>query len=148
MSLYGIYFKSSTIKLMAVCLLMIISCSGFNTYQPDLIFYNAKILTVDDKFSIVEALAIKDEKLMALGTNHEITQLAGNSTIKIDLPGKTILARLIDAHLHPETASVSELDHIIPDVHTLDELLDWIKKEAAVKKKGDWIKIPLKMRFL
>jgi predicted amidohydrolase YtcJ len=139
MSLYDIYYKSSAIILTAVCLSMIISCSGSNTCQPDLIFYNAKILTVDDTFSIVEALAIKDEKILALGSSREITPLAGNSTKKIDLQGKTVLPGLIDAHLHPETASVSELDHIIPDVHTLAELLDWIKREAAVKNKGEWI---------
>jgi predicted amidohydrolase YtcJ len=139
MSLNAICFKSNIKTVLAVCLLMIFSCSEVTDYQPDLILFNAKILTVDEKFSIVEALAIKNEKLMALGSNREITQLAGNSTTKIDLKGKTVLPGLIDAHLHPETASVSELDHIIPDVHTIDELLDWIKNEAAVKKKGEWI---------
>ena len=49
---------------------------------------------------------------------------------------------LIDAHLHPETASLSELDRELPDLHTVVELLDWIKGQAAKKKQGEWITLP------
>jgi predicted amidohydrolase YtcJ len=109
-----------------------------NTY-PDLIVINGKIITVDGNFSICEAVAIKDGRFIAVGSNDEIRSLALDSTRKIDLKGKSVLPGLIDAHLHPESASLSELDEMIPDVHTLDDLLNWIKSQAAIKKTGEWI---------
>jgi predicted amidohydrolase YtcJ len=57
----------------------------------------------------------------------------------MDLNGRTVIPGLIEAHLHPEGASLSELDDIIPDVHTLDELLTWIANQAAIKKTDEWI---------
>ncbi len=120
-------------------ILIFISCTKTNDYQPDLILVNGKILTVDKNFSVAEALAIKNDKFIAVGSNAEITKLAGNFTIRIDLKGKTVLPGLIDGHLHPETASISELTEEIPDVHTVNELLNWIEVQTSQKKKNDWI---------
>jgi len=107
--------------------------------SPDLILTNGKIITVDSDFAIYEAIAIKDDRFMAVGSNDEIINLASDRTVRIDLDGKSVLPGLIDAHLHPEGASLSELDEPIPDVHTLDELLNWIKDQASIKKSGEWI---------
>ncbi|MBN2410214.1 amidohydrolase [candidate division KSB1 bacterium] len=107
--------------------------------NPDIIMYNGRILTVDESFSIAGAVAIKNDRILAVGSNADIITLAGNSTIKMDLHGKTVIPGLIDAHLHPEDASLSELVEEIPDVHNRKELLSWIKTQAAVKKKDEWI---------
>jgi predicted amidohydrolase YtcJ len=109
---------------------------------PDLILYNGKIITVNEQFSIKEAVAIKKDRITAIGSSGEIKQLAGSSTKKIDLKGKTVIPGLIEAHVHPEDASISELYEEIPDVHTIGELLDWIKKEAEKKSPGEWIVHP------
>ncbi len=122
-----------------ILILFLTSCSEKNHFVPDLVLVNGKIITVDKRFSVVEALAIKNDRFIAVGTNAEIEGMSGNATARIDLKGKTVLPGLIDAHLHPETASVSELDEEIPDVHTLVELLDWIKVQASRKKKNEWI---------
>jgi predicted amidohydrolase YtcJ len=108
----------------------------------DLILINGKIVTVDKKFTIAEAVAIKNDRIVAVGTSNKIKKLAGNQTKTIDLKGKTVIPGLIDSHLHPESASVSELDEEIPDVHSIGELLNWIKSQTSVKKKGDWIVFP------
>jgi predicted amidohydrolase YtcJ len=108
----------------------------------DLIIYNARILTVDKDFSIAQALAVKGSKFIAVGSNDEIIKLAGGSTEKVDLKGKTVIPGLIEAHLHPELASTSELFDEIPDVHTINELLEWVKSQAQKKKPGQWIVFP------
>jgi predicted amidohydrolase YtcJ len=105
----------------------------------DLILLNGKLVTVDKNFTIAEAVAIKKDKIIAVGSNKEIRKLANRETKIIDLKGKTVIPGLIDAHAHPESASVSELDEKIPDVHTDAELLHWIKNEAFKKKQGEWI---------
>lgn len=112
----------------------------------DLIIVNGKILTLDPQFTMAEAVAIKDDKILAVGSNSDIRKLADRQTEIIDAAGKTVIPGLIDAHLHPEMASLSELEETIPDVHTITELLDWIKGQTITKPEGEWIIFP-KMFF-
>ena len=105
----------------------------------DLILLNGKIITVDRKFNIAEAVAIKKDRILAVSSNKEIRKRAGLNTRIIDLQGKTVIPGLIEAHAHPESASVSELDQEIPDLHSIKELLTWIKGQANQKKEGEWI---------
>jgi predicted amidohydrolase YtcJ len=129
--------------------LFIISCVLFSCHHsssPDMILLNGKIVTVDQDFTIAEAVAVKDDKIIAVGSNKKIKNLAGSLTRMIDLNGSTVIPGLIDAHLHPEPASLSELEEEIPDVHTIDELLKWIKAQTKIKKPGEWIVFP-KMFF-
>ena len=55
---------------------------------PDLVLTNGKIITVDERFSIAQAVAIRGDRIVATGTNQEIGQLAGANTRRIDLKGK------------------------------------------------------------
>lgn len=66
----------------------------------DSILYNGKVLTVDERFSIAQALAGRDGKVMAVGSNAEILNLAGPKTLRLDLKGKTIIPGFIDTHSH------------------------------------------------
>ncbi|MFM5944274.1 MAG: hypothetical protein ACKO9G_13020, partial [Dolichospermum sp.] len=66
----------------------------------DLIFYNGKILTVDRDFSIQQAVAIQDTKILAVGSNETIKRLAGENTTQINLNGKTVIPGLNDSHHH------------------------------------------------
>ena len=61
---------------------------------------DGKIITVDERFTIAQAVAIKNDRIMAVGTNQEIAQLAGPNTRKIDLKGKSVIPGLIDNHTH------------------------------------------------
>ena len=58
---------------------------------PQMVLYNGKVLTADDDFTIVEALAIRDGKFLARGTTSDILPLAGPKTRRIDLQGKTVV---------------------------------------------------------
>ncbi len=113
---------------------------------PDMILFNGKVITVDQKSTIAQAVAVKDGKILAVGTNDEIKKTAGPQTQMIDVKGKTVVPGLYDGHCHPEMASVSELKEKIPDIHNIAELLSWIKSETEIKKPGEWIVMP-KMFF-
>jgi predicted amidohydrolase YtcJ len=67
---------------------------------PELIVYNGKVITVDDKDTIAQAVAIRDGKFLAVGDDNRILALAGPSTRKIDLKGKSVVPGFIDTHLH------------------------------------------------
>ncbi|HEX7559348.1 MAG TPA: hypothetical protein VF386_09115, partial [Usitatibacter sp.] len=71
-------------------------CFGANAAeQADLILRNGKIVTVDDLFTIAQAIAIKGERVLATGHNADIAKLAGPATRTIDLKGKTVIPGLI-----------------------------------------------------
>ena len=77
-------------------------CTGISTaVEPDAIYYNGKIATLDAAGSTVQAVAVKDGKFLNVGGTEEIKQLAGKSTRMVDLGGKTVVPGLIDAHTHP-----------------------------------------------
>ena len=67
---------------------------------PDLILYNGNISTLDTNDSTVEAIAIRDGKILATGGNGAIKALAKGDTELIDLHGRRVLPGLIDGHLH------------------------------------------------
>ena len=66
----------------------------------DTIFLNGKIVTVDDRFTIVQALAIKNQRVVATGSNADIRKLAEANTKVIDVKGRTVIPGLIDNHSH------------------------------------------------
>lgn len=69
--------------------------------KADIILTNGKIFTSDTTKLYVQALAIKDNKIIASGSNEEITKLANSNTKKIDVQGKTVVPGFNDAHDHP-----------------------------------------------
>ncbi len=137
--------KISTMNRFTKCffplsLFIIATCLACTVENPaDMIITNGKILTVDAHSTVAEAMAIKDDKIIAVGTNREIMKLADGHSKIIDAAGKTVVPGIIDAHLHPEMASLSEIEEPIPDVHSIDELLAWIKSQAETKPAGEWI---------
>src|SRR5689334_13356065 len=92
----------STIRKSAVWVIaFLVAPLGLRAQQPaDTVLYNAKVLTVDKNFAIVQAIAITGNKIAATGTNEDILKLAGNNTKKFDLKGRTAIPGLIHTHIH------------------------------------------------
>ena len=72
----------------------------------DAIYTNGKVLTVDKDFSIREAIAIRDGKVIATGTTAAIERMAGPQTRKYDLGGRSLIPGLIDTHWHPWNGAI------------------------------------------
>ncbi|GAB4137440.1 MAG: amidohydrolase [Sphingomonadales bacterium] len=106
---------------------------------PDMVFYNGRIVTMDAGFTMVPALAVRDGRVLATGTDAEIQALAGSGTQRIDLAGKMMLPGLIDSHMHPNQAAISEADHAIPDMASIADVLAYVKARAKVLPEGEWI---------
>ncbi|MBM4037830.1 MAG: amidohydrolase family protein, partial [Planctomycetes bacterium] len=106
---------------------------------PDLVVHNAKVVTVDAQFRIVQALAVKGDRIVAVGTNDEVLKLAGPATQRLDLAGKTVLPGLIDSHSHPLDAAMFEFDHEVPNMESIADVLAYINARAAALPEGDWI---------
>ena len=107
---------------------------------PDLILTNGKIVTVDSAFSIAEAVAIRGDRFVAVGTGDVVRRLAGLATKVIDLRGRTVIPGLIDGHLHNAGGGPGVS---LSEVRSMAELLAAV--EARVKvSKPDILTIPEK----
>ncbi|MCW5981484.1 MAG: amidohydrolase [Bryobacteraceae bacterium] len=116
---------------------MLASCGGRE--RADLILHNGKIVTVDRRFTVAEAVAIRGERILAVGSTDTILKLAGEQTAQVDLGGKTVLPGLIDSHVHAPSAAMYEFDHTVPDMETIADVLAYIKSRAEALKPGQWI---------
>jgi predicted amidohydrolase YtcJ len=108
--------------------------------HPDTILINGNIVTVDAEFSIANAVAVRDGRILAVGTNDDIKRLAGPSTAVMDLDGKTVLPGLIDTHAHVERAGLLKYTVQLDDVTTVAQALTRISEYAAQTPKDKWIR--------
>ena len=106
---------------------------------PDLVLINAKILTLDEQSSVVEAVAVRDGKILATGTSASIKSLAGARTRVLDVSGKTVIPGLIDTHAHFKAAGLADYVVNMSRAKTVAEALGAIKAFAARRKPGEWI---------
>lgn len=124
-------------SLLAVCLLL----PGLGFAQaPDRILYNGKVLTVDRDFSVASAIAIRGERILAVGETDEIRPLAGDDTEEIDLEGRTVIPGLIDNHIHYLRATnFAAYETRIHGVTSRREVMARISSRAKELGPGRWI---------
>jgi predicted amidohydrolase YtcJ len=117
--------------------------SGITTLaaEPTLVLHNGKIVTVDGRFSIQQAVAIADGKILAIGSNADILKLRGTGTEVIDLHGRMVLPGLMDSHAHSAHACMTEFEHTIPTMETIKDVLDYIRDCASKAREGEWIEV-------
>lgn len=106
---------------------------------PDRILHGGKVITVDEKFSVHEALAVRGERIVAVGKNDDVLALRGDQTEVIDLAGKTVIPGLIDSHVHPSGAAMTEFDHELPPMESVEDVLAYIRRRAKELGPGKWI---------
>src|SRR5437870_5576236 len=125
-----------------ISILLIGAVLRLSAADADLILHNGKIVTVDPEFSIRQAVAIKDGKIAAIGTNQTILAERGAKTRAIDLHGRTVLPGLFDSHVHPLGAGLSEFRAPLPPLNSFAAVQSYIRQQAHKLPKGAWIVIP------
>lgn len=108
--------------------------------SPDLVLLGGKVVTVDAQSSVHEAIAIRDGRILALGTTGEIRGLAGPGTRAVALGGRTVIPGLIDSHLHAIRAALSfstEVNWI--GARSLQEALARVTAAARRRPPGSWL---------
>ncbi len=108
--------------------------------DADLILKNGEVITVDENFSICEALAVKDNKIIAVGTNRDILTLQGNHTQVIDLKGKSLIPGFIDSHAHLELYGTNKLGENCKDVDSIEDIQHRLRETAENTLEGEWIR--------
>ncbi|MFF2290265.1 amidohydrolase [Peribacillus butanolivorans] len=110
--------------------------------QADIVFINGEVITVDQKNKVVEAVAVKGNRISAVGSNREVKDFIGEETKVIDLQGKTLLPGFIDSHIHLILYGVNQLAVSCKDEHikSIEDLLNDLKEKASTIPKGEWIR--------
>ena len=108
--------------------------------EIDTILVNGKVVTVDAQSSIRSALAIREGRIAAVGSDADIRKLAGPRTRTIDLQGRTVVPGLIDSHMHATRAALSfstEVNWI--GAASLADALNRLRQAAAKARPGSWL---------
>jgi predicted amidohydrolase YtcJ len=113
--------------------------------RADIIFMHANVYTgvpANTQFSSVlreEAIAVRGDRIEAVGKTLDIQKLKGPQTQVIDLGGHFVMPGFNDAHLHLEDAGTTKLSVDLTGVKSLDELRERVAKKVEESKAGDWI---------
>jgi len=127
---------------MGKILLIALACVGLYAQQPaaDTILTNGKIVTVDERFTIAQAVAIRGDRVVAVGTNQEIAQLAGPNTRRIDLRGRMAMPGLIDNHMHLLRAAATWTKELRFDgVESRKQAVEMLRARVKSAAAGEWI---------
>ena len=109
---------------------------------PDLILHHGRIITVDARDRVVEAIAIRGERIVAVGSDAEVLRLAGTNTRRIDLGGRAVTPGLLDAHSHFSSGATEryfQLDVSYPAVKGIADIVAAVERRAASAAPGTWI---------
>ncbi|MBO6495171.1 MAG: amidohydrolase [Roseivirga sp.] len=129
--------KNSLKGLLAGLILLLSACSSGE--KADSIFYNGSIYTVDDSNPQVEAVAVKDGMIMAVGSSSDIMKYQGDETEMVDLNGQTMTPGFIESHAHMMGVGYNKLELDLMYVKTYDELVAKVAEAVEKAQPGDWI---------
>lgn len=127
------------ITLLIIGAAVLISCGTGDNVYADLVMLNGKIVTIDEANPRVDAIAVKGDTILALGTVEEIKTLIGDDTEVIDVKDKFVMPGFIDSHSHflGIGRSIMELD--LKSARNWDEIVALVADLASTTKPGDWI---------
>ncbi|MGY3189187.1 putative amidohydrolase YtcJ [Lysinibacillus sp. TE18511] len=115
---------------------------GVTKVEAEVVFINGEVITVDQKNTVTEAVAVKDNRIIFVGLNSEVNSFIGEKTSVIDLQGKTLLPGFIDSHIHLTYYGLNQLAINCKAEHidSIKVLLDDLKKKSLETPKGEWIR--------
>jgi len=112
--------------------------------KADLVLTNAKVITVDRDFSIKQAVAVRNGKITAVGTDEDVEPFIGSETRVLNLKGKPILPGINETHLHAPffgaTRPPLALDLSYPNIKSIPDMVEALRQKVAQVKPGEWIR--------
>ncbi|RLG52281.1 MAG: hypothetical protein DRN96_03220 [Thermoproteota archaeon] len=102
--------------------------------QADLILYGGRVITPS---GVAEALAVKGDRIAAVGSSGRVLRFAGLGTHLVDLGGAAVLPGFIDCHMHPLTEAMVDVN--LTSARSLSEVYSMVRKAAREKARGEWV---------
>jgi predicted amidohydrolase YtcJ len=120
-----------------ISLVTIIYCG--RPAPADLILFKGKVVTVDEEFSIHEAVAVRGNKIVFVGNNQDVEKYILPSTNVIDLKGQLVLPGLIDAHAHLHSLGDELTSLNVTGSKSYQEIIDAVAIRVQSTEPGEWI---------
>lgn len=121
------------------CLLLGLATRAFAADSADTVFLNGNIYTGNDKEPHAEAVAVKGDRIVFVGSNAEARKRFGEHARAIDLHGQTMLPGLTDAHYHIFGVGEREMTLNLEGTRTRGDFLAKVKERVAKTEPGKWI---------
>lgn len=107
--------------------------------EAELILSGGKIITCDSRFTIAEAVAIRDGRFLAVGPAASVDRHRGPRTQTVDLGGRAVTPGLIDGHAHMDREGLKEVFPSLAGCRSIPEIQARIRELARGKRPGEWI---------
>lgn len=134
--------KRQRVVLVGFHIVALLLLAASNSFATDTILVGGRIVTLDAQERVAEALAIRDGRIVAVGSDAEVLKLAGDCTEVIKLGGKTVLPGFIEAHVHSIGAARASVTGTYAELSSIAEMQDWIRQRAKELPAGQWIEVP------
>src|SRR5829696_4315948 len=105
----------------------------------DIVFKNGNVYTANDKAARAQAIAVKGDKIVFVGTNAAAQRFVGPSTRVVDLKGNTVLPGFTDSHQHLSGVGQREMTLNLEGTTSLEDLLTKVKARVDQAKPGEWV---------
>jgi predicted amidohydrolase YtcJ len=131
--------KAFVSLLVALVSAFLLSPTTTKVQPADLVFKNGNIYTASDAQPKAEAVAVKADRIVFVGSNRGVQSYVGTNTRVIDLNGKTMLPGMTDAHHHLSGVGFREMTLNLEGITSLDDFLAKVKARVDQAKPGEWI---------
>src|SRR6185503_15245230 len=105
----------------------------------DVVFKNGNIYTANDKAPRAEAIAVKADRIMFVGSNAEAQKYVGQNTRVVDLKGNTVLPGFTDSHQHLSGVGLREMILNLEGTTSLEDFLAKVKARVEQAKPSEWV---------
>ena len=110
-----------------------------NTNTAELVFKNGNIYTANERQPRAEAIAVKGDRIIFVGSNRDVQKYVGKSTRVVDLNGKTLMPGMTDAHHHLSGVGFREMTLNLEGTTSLQDFLAKVKQRVEEKQPGEWV---------
>ena len=140
--------KTWVLRLLIVASVLVAGDRGFAqsatgqtraTAKADMILHNGKIVTVDEAIGEVQAVAIRGDRILAVGSNAQMKALTSDSTMIVDLQGKLVIPGFIEGHGHFTSLGRAKMNLDLMKVRNWDEVIQMVTTAVAKATPGEWI---------
>src|SRR5690349_7621039 len=129
------------ILLLVASVLLLALTTAPRSAQPaaDIVFRNGNVYTANNKAPRAQAIAVKDDRIIFVGSNEAAQKFVGPNTRVVDLKGSTVLPGFTDAHQHLSGVGQREMTLNLEGTTSLDDLLAKVKARVDQAKLGEWV---------
>ncbi|HKE59812.1 MAG TPA: amidohydrolase, partial [Pyrinomonadaceae bacterium] len=126
--------------LIVVSVLLLSTGPGTRPVEPaDMVFKNGNVYTAADQMAHAQAVAIKGDRVVFVGTDSEAQKFVGQNTRVVDLHGKTVFPGFVDAHQHLSGVGFREMTLNLEGTTSLEDFLAKVKSRVDQAKPGEWV---------